>query len=329
MGKRIPLPFPSGWFCLTESEALPPGSVETLHYFGRDFVAFRGENGRAAVLDPHCPHLGAHLGVGGAVVEDTLRCPFHHWRYDASGACVHIPYAKRIPPAAKLRSWPLVERNGLLFVWVHPEGAAPSWEIPVVEEWGSPEWSEPVVRRFEVRSHPQEMAENTVDPVHFHFVHGTPRTPEMSAEIDGHVFRARQGLTFTTPQGEVPGEVRIEAHGCGFGVTRFRGVVETLLLITGAPVDDELHRTTIRFSVKKLGDNEEATANVGRAFVAEIERQYGQDIPIWENKIHLERPVLCDGDGPIALLRRFYRQFYPGATGAETGTDASPGAGAP
>jgi len=322
MGKRIPLPFPNGWFCITDSDALAPGEAQTLHYLGRDFVAFRGEDGEARVLDPYCPHLGAHLGVGGVVVGNTLRCPFHHWRYDGSGRCVSIPYAKRIPRAAKIRSWPVVERNGLVFVWFHPAGDAPSWEIPVVSEWGSDEWSAPMVRRFEVRSHPQEMAENTVDPVHFHFVHGTPRTPEMSAEIDGHIFRARQGLTFTTPQGEVPGEVQIEAHGCGFGITRFRGVAETLLLITGVPVDDELHRTTIRFSVKKIAGNDQATENVGRAFVAEIERQYEQDIPIWENKIHLERPVLCDGDGPIALLRRFYRQFYPHPPESDTATAA-------
>ena len=33
-------------------------------------------------------------------------------------------------------------------------------------------------------------------------------------------------------------------------------------------------------------------------------------MPIWEHKIHLERPALCDGDGPIAALRRWGRQFY-------------------
>jgi phenylpropionate dioxygenase-like ring-hydroxylating dioxygenase large terminal subunit len=313
MGDRIPLPFPSGWFCIAESDELAAGSVRTLRYFGRDLVAFRGEGGEAAVVDPYCPHLGAHLGVGGVVVGDTLRCPFHHWRYDSRGHCVEIPYARRIPPAARLTPWPVLERNGLVFVWYHPDRAPPTWEVPEVPEWGSGAWSAPIVRRFEVRSHPQEMAENTVDAVHFHYVHGTPRTPEMHAEIDGHVFRARQDLAFTTPRGETPGSVEIEAHGCGFGVTRFRGVVETLLMITGAPIEDELHRTTIRFMVKKLPGDERATRGVGEAFVAEIERQYAQDIPIWENKIHLERPVLCDGDGPIPLLRSFYRQFYPRA----------------
>jgi 3-ketosteroid 9alpha-monooxygenase subunit A len=313
MGDRIPLPFPTGWFCFSESDALPRGGVETFHGFGRDFVAFRGESGEAHVLDPYCPHLGAHLGVGGVVVGDSLRCPFHHWRWDGAGHCAEIPYAKRIPPAAKLRSWPVLERFGLIFVWFHPHGRAPWWNVPELPEWGSSEWSEPFVRRFEVRSHPQEMAENTVDPAHFHFVHGTPRKSEMTAEIDGHVFRARQDLDFTTPQGEIPGYVQIEAHGCGIGITRFHGIVDTLLLITGLPLDDERHRTTIRFIVKKVAGREEATNKLGRAFVAEIERQYAQDIPIWENKIHLERPVLCDGDGPIALLRTFYRQFDPEA----------------
>ena len=49
---------------------------------------------------------------------------------------------------------------------------------------------------------------------------------------------------------------------------------------------------------------------MGQAFIAEIERQFSQDIAIWENKIHLEKPLLCDGDGPIAQLRKWARQFY-------------------
>ncbi len=315
MGDRIPLPFPFGWFCVSESDELAPGELRRLHYFGRELVLFRGEDGAAHVLDPHCAHLGAHLGVGGEVVGNTVRCPFHAWRYDGSGTCVEIPYAKRIPRAAKIRSWDVCEKLGLVFVWYHPDRLKPQWPIPDVPEWSAEGWTDAEKRDFEVRSHPQEMAENIVDPVHFHFVHGTPHTPKMSAEIDGHRFHAHQGLTFTTPQGEIEGRVDVNSYGPGFGVTRFQGVVETLLLITGIPIDDELHQTSIRFKVKKIAGNEEATRGVARAFIAEIERQYGQDIPIWENKVHLEKPVLCDGDGPIPLLRKFYRQFYPESAG--------------
>lgn len=314
---RIPLPMPFGWFRVCDSDDLKPGELESLHYLGRELVAFRGDDGVAHVLDAYCPHLGAHLGHGGTVEGDSVRCPFHGWRWDGAGRCVEIPYAKRIPRAARLKTWTLCEKHDQVFVWYHPHDEPPRWEIPDVPEWGSEEWTAPVRVQYRVRSHPQEMAENVVDPAHFHVIHGTPHVPEAHAEIEGHIFRAFQGLTFSTPRGEIKGRVDIENHGGGFGVSRFRGVVETLLMVTGAPVDEGLQETTIRFVVKKIPGNEEATRNVGKAFVAELERQYTQDIPIWEHKIHLARPLLCDGDGPIALLRRYYRQFYAEPPAAE------------
>ena len=78
----------------------------------------------------------------------------------------------------------------------------------------------------------------------------------------------------------------------------------------GAPVDDELHETTIRFSVRASAGQEDAARGVGRAFIDEVTRQYTQDIPIWENKRFVEKPVLCDGDGPIPVFRRWTEQFY-------------------
>ena len=305
-------PFPDGWFCVGEGDELAAGDVRPLRYFGRDLVLFRGEDGAARVFDAHCPHLGAHLGYGGRVVADGIRCPFHAWRYAGDGRCVEVPYAKRIPRNARIRAWTVREKNGGIMVWHHHADRPPPWEVPAVAEWGSPDWTDPVRRSYRVKTHAQEMAENVVDPAHFKYVHGTPVLPPTQARIDGHVFRVESGLTFTTPRGSVEGSVEIASHGFGFGITRFRGVVETLVVITGAPVDETECETTLRFMVKRLG-NEEAEANVARAFVAEIDRQYGQDIPIWEHKTHLERPVLCEGDGPIALLRQWGAQFYPDA----------------
>lgn len=309
--ERIPLPFPVGWFCVGEDSALAPGALERVRAFGQELILWKGEDGQAHLNEAYCPHLGAHLGYGGRVEGNTLRCPFHGWKFDGEGRCVEIPYAKRIPPKAAVASWPVVVRNGLIFTWYDPTGGAPRWEVPEVPEWGSDAWTEPQTRSFEVRTHAQEMAENTVDSVHFKFVHGTPKIPEMKAEIQGHEFHAFQGLTFKTRDGEKLGRVDIHLHGPGVGITRFQGIVETLLLITGIPIEAELHRTTIRFIIKKIDGSEAATRGVAKAFVEEITRQYNQDIPIWENKRFLEKPMLCDGDGPIPLLRRYYKQFYP------------------
>ena len=64
------------------------------------------------------------------------------------------------------------------------------------------------------------------------------------------------------------------------------------------------------FAVKKHAV-EGVTSNVGAAFIREVSRQLEQDIVIWEHKRYIERPVLCDGDGPIGLFRKWVRQFYP------------------
>jgi nitrite reductase/ring-hydroxylating ferredoxin subunit len=322
MGERIPLPFPIGWFCLGEAAELAPGELRRLHHFGQDLILWRGESGDIRVMDAFCPHLGAHLGVGGRVVGDTVRCPFHHWRFDGSGECVEIPYAKRIPPKARVASWPVLERNGLVFTWYAPDGRAPFFDIPEVPELGDDAWTAPVSRTWQVKTHPQEMAENTVDAVHFHYVHGTPYVPEMRAEIEGHVFHGQQGLTFKTPEGEKKGNVDIRCYGTGFGVTRFTGVIETLLVITGIPIDDELHQTTIRYIVKKIEGNDAATEGIAKAFISELARQYSEDIPIWENKKFLARPALCDGDGPIGLIRKYYAGFFP-QTHDDSGSAAS------
>ena len=311
MSERVPLPLPVGWYCVAEEGELAAGALVRQRYFGLELVLWRGEDGTPHLFDAYCPHLGAHLGVGGKVEGDGLRCPFHAWKFDGAGRCIEIPYAKRIPPKASVPAWPLQRRNGLIFAWYDPSGGAPRFDVPEVPEWGSPEWTAPETRSFEVKTHPQEMAENIVDAVHFRFVHGTPHIPQMKAEVNGLQFHAYQGLTFTTPQGEALGRVDVNMFGPGFGVTRFQGVVETLLLITGIPLEPDLHRTTIRFIVKKIAGNDAATRGVARAFVAEIARQYSQDIPIWENKRFLPRPLLCDGDGPILELRRYFAQFYP------------------
>jgi len=310
LSERIPLPaYPDGWFSVGDSDDLDVAEVRPIHYLGRDLVLWRGEDGVARLFDAYCPHLGAHLGYGGCVEGDSIRCPFHAWRFGSDGACVEIPYAKRIPPHARVPAWHTCEQSGAIMAWHHAAGEPPSWQLPDVPEWGSAEWTAPVHKRYRVRTHAQEMAENIVDPAHFRFVHGTPRLPPTQAEMQGHVFRVESGLTFTTPRGEVQGNVSIASYGFGFGVSRFSGVIDTVVIITSAPIDEEMCETTLRFMVRRLG-NEEAEANVARGFVSEIERQYAQDIPIWENKVHLKRPLLCDGDGPIALLRRWGEQFY-------------------
>ncbi len=325
---RFPFPsFPNGWFQFAYADELSPGQVMPLEYFGKQLVAFRGDDGAAHVLDAYCPHLGAHLGHGGRVEGSTIRCPFHAWRFDGEGKCVEVPYATRIPPTARLGCWPVIERNGLLLVWHHAEGKAPEFDIPELPEVGHEDWTPYRRLRWKLRTHNQEMAENAVDRAHFRFVHGTMDVPTSEAKAEGHLLRVVSKSRMMTPRGPIDGQISSVNHGFGFGTVRFSGIVETLLVTSVVPIEGEHVDVRFSFSVKKIG-NADVTRGVGAALIADIEKQMNEDKPIWENKVYQPRPVLCEEDGPIGVFRRWCQQFYTAQPPSTLGALAAAGAAA-
>ena len=92
------------------------------------------------LVDAHCPHMGAHLGYGGAIDGEGIRCPFHHWCFDADGHCVDVPYAKVAgrPPKVSLSTWLVREHSGLIMTWCSDSGQPPTWEPPLRPEFGVP-----------------------------------------------------------------------------------------------------------------------------------------------------------------------------------------------
>lgn len=307
---RFPYPaYANGWFRVAYADEIAPGQVRALHYFGRELVLFRGEDGEAHVLDAYCAHLGAHLGVGGTVEGGALRCPFHAWLWSGEGRCLEIPYAKRIPPKARIRAWRVRERNGAIFVHHHAEDAEPDWEIPELPEYGHPDWTPWEVRRWTVKSRWLDMNENAVDQAHFKYVHGTHTIPETDVEMDGHVLRCCSRMKMGTPRGEIEGGIDTTDHGPAFQTVRVTGAVDTLMMNTATPIDEDTTDVSFAYSVCTRG-GAEAARGVGAARIRDLEHQMSQDIPIWENKAYWERPILCDGDGAFATYRRWMRQFF-------------------
>ena len=128
---------PSGWYCVAFSHELKRGEVHAVRYFGRELVLYRTAGGVACLHDAHCPHMGAHLGHGGTVEGELLRCPFHGFCFDREGACASTAYGTKPPPAARLGTWRVQEKHGFVLAWYHPRGAAPTWEVPDVDTDGS------------------------------------------------------------------------------------------------------------------------------------------------------------------------------------------------
>ena len=301
-------PYPIGWFRMAYSDDLAPGTVERISNFGRELVAFRTESGTACVADAHCPHLGAHLGFGGEVVGESIRCPFHHWEFEgATGHCNKIPYANRIPPRAAIGVWPVVERNGVVFAFHHPEGKAPHFELPVLPELDDPDWLPLDVNRWTVRANWLDMNENCVDMAHFRFVHGTLTIPPTTAEIDGTTHIARSEFRMKMPGGEGDAELVTYDYGPGMQVVRMSGLIDSLMLNTCTPIDEERTDVSFAYTVRACGDDRKK--RLAAAVVKDLKNQFEADRPIWENKKYWTRPALCDGDGPLATYRKWLQQF--------------------
>ena len=307
--RRFPYPAnPNGWFRAAYSGELKAGDVLPLAYFGTELVLFRDEAGEAHLLDAYCAHLGAHLGHGGRVEGEGIRCPFHAWKWAGDGRCLDVPYARKIPPKARIRCWPVQEKNGLVLVWHHARGEPPGWEIPQLPELASPEWTPFEVRKWTVRSRWLDMNENCVDRVHFKYVHGTPYVPEAEVTVDGHVFRVANRVKMNTPRGVMEGTLTTTDYGPAFQTVHITGAVDTLMVNTATPIDDEYTDVSFAYTVRRSAGGQRQ--GVGAARIRDLEHQFEQDRIIWENKAYWERPLLCDGDGDFGAYRRWMRQFF-------------------
>src|SRR5512136_2339032 len=259
--------FPSGWFRVAYSHELPPEGVKPLHYFGKDLVLFRTKAGAARVFDAHCPHLGAHLGYGGKVKGEMIQCPFHGWCFDSSGQCTDIPYARKIPPKAQMRNWPVREVNGLIMVYYNEGGEPPSWEIPELPEYASEDWTPwSKVFRWKARTSVLDLSEVTVaDTAHFGILHPDTfqKVKSSAVEVSGQVFNHRMSPEYNhlvpaakTLGFKISGSWEVTSYGLGChafrSCDRVVAEVKTLTLFTWTPIDGECVDAHISVKMKKV-----------------------------------------------------------------------------
>jgi nitrite reductase/ring-hydroxylating ferredoxin subunit len=117
---------------------------------GEKLIAFRDTQNRLGLMDEFCAHRGVSLWFG-RNEDGGLRCPYHGWKYDVTGQCVEIPSEvenPRLCERMKLRSYPLVERGGVLWTYMGPPGQRPplpehEWAmVPAANRFVSKRWQE-------------------------------------------------------------------------------------------------------------------------------------------------------------------------------------------
>jgi len=167
------------WLAVHRSEDLAAGHAKPIRIMSEDYTLYRGESGRAQVLDYRCPHRGAQLHLGW-VEGDDLRCIYHGWKFDCTGQCLEQPaeppaYASKI----KAGSYPTREHMGLIFAYFG-EGEAPQFPpFPAPQQEG-------LIHVWNMETVPcnyLQCYENTADEVHVAFVHRPGGSHAKMAEL--------------------------------------------------------------------------------------------------------------------------------------------------
>ncbi|TNC29035.1 Rieske 2Fe-2S domain-containing protein [Amycolatopsis alkalitolerans] len=317
--------FARGWHCLGLADSFKDGKPHAVNAFGTKLVVFQGEDGTLSVLDGYCRHMGGDL-TQGTVKGNEIACPFHDWRWGGNGKCVSIPYAKRVPLRARTRSWRTLEENKQLFVWHDPQGNPPPENvvIPRIDavftgEWSNWTWDSVLIEGSNCR----EIIDNMVDMAHFFYIHYAFPTYFKNV-FEGHIAtqylntKGRPDMGVASNYGGEENLLRSEASYFGPSyminkhVQTFKGFeIEDVLINCHYPVTPNSFVLQWGVSVKKPpGVSDEHADKIAAKFAKGVGVGFRQDVEIWKNKTRIDNPLLCEEDGPVYQLRRWYDQFY-------------------
>ena len=201
----------NNWYVAEQSDAVIAAKTTAVRMLGFDFVLFRDQDGKAHCLSDVCCHRGASLSDGELLAEDgCIACPYHGWRFDASGRCVKIPALgddAKIPKRARVDSYPTVEKYGWVWVFLGDLPAEQRPPIPeLFPEFDDPDWTK-LPYRFEAKCNWMRMEENSLDTAHTNFVHkafGAKRNPKLeSFPIEPTAWGAKVSRTKPAPPADV------------------------------------------------------------------------------------------------------------------------------
>lgn len=186
------------WYVVARSKDLEEDALQSVRVLGEDLVLWR-HDGEVHAWKDLCIHRGAQLSKGW-VKDGTVVCPYHGWRYNCEGRCVHIPAAPNRPPPRKARTFVHHAKERYGYVWVSM--GEPEEDVPPF-----PEWDDPTFRNFHAGPYHYAASgfravENFLDATHFPFVHaglnGVPDNPDTITDYE--VYRGPEGLSTSEVQ---------------------------------------------------------------------------------------------------------------------------------
>lgn len=211
--------------------AMAQRPMKAVRALGQDFVLFQDEKKQWGLIDRDCPHRGVDLAFG-RYEGDGVRCPFHGWKFAADGTCLETPgepMGSTLCKRVKQRSYPLVEKAGILWAWLGPANQPPT-PFPEYDCFKAPSTHSFAFKGL-WHGNWLQCLEVGIDPVHASFLHRFFG----DETLDGAYGRQFRGASAGDIEGErwpmtrvlrecYSPEIRIEPKPWGMQLTTLRGI---------------------------------------------------------------------------------------------------------
>ncbi len=167
-------------------------------YLDVPVVLYRRLDGQVVALEDRCPHRSLPLSLG-ILRDDHLTCGYHGMQFDSNGSCVRIPGQDTIPARANVRSFPVIERHGLVWIWLGERSRAESTPVPELSVLDDDNWVASDGYHW-LGADYRLLVDNLLDLSHLTFVHGRTigNTAVAEAPIhvtqDGEVVKVRRDI---------------------------------------------------------------------------------------------------------------------------------------
>ena len=183
------------WHVVAFSKDVAEGQMIAVRLLGEELVVWR-TNGKIIVWKDLCIHRGARLSKGW-VVDGTVVCPYHGWRYDSEAKCVLIPAHPDTPPPLKARAFSHRAEERYGFIWASLGN--PPHDVPRYPEWGNSEFRFFNAGPYPFGANAFRSVENFIDATHFPFVHAGVNGVMMKPDKlnDYKVTKGPEGLATT------------------------------------------------------------------------------------------------------------------------------------
>jgi phenylpropionate dioxygenase-like ring-hydroxylating dioxygenase large terminal subunit len=194
----------NGWYSAIWSNELKDKPIGKT-FLNERVVLFRNDRGEVGALEDCCCHRAAPLSLG-EVSGATLACGYHGLKFDVNGRCVEVPGQSEVPSGAKVRSYPVHEKNNVVWIWMGEAAKADTAKIPDMPWLSDPKWATTPGNLY-VKTNYQFIIDNLLDLTHVTYVHkntlaGDPReatTPTKTERLNDGVRVGRWMIDFVPP----------------------------------------------------------------------------------------------------------------------------------